>query len=231
MGTLFAWMFCMAPRDVNISEFLARVATLGPFASKGRARHAVRATLRALADELTADERAEFAKDLPESLRPALKAQATSEPKLASSQRVEQIYARVSRYEGVSLGKAVEHAQVVCRLLTEELLKNATVRRLCKHVPQLAPLFMWSEPPGAPARPQHGRQHEPHDLAGGRPGSKHPLASSDTHTLAHRHSVARSDDPHADSRLSSTSGTAQEREGRTLASGRPGSRAPLSEAH
>ena len=48
---------------------------------------------------------------------------------------------------------------------------------------------------------------------------------------AHAESVARSDDPHADTRLSSSQGMTQERRGETLAEGRPGSDRPVSETH
>jgi hypothetical protein len=71
----------------------------------------------------------------------------------------------------------------------------------------------------------------PGDLAEGRPGARNSLASGDPALLAHRHSVARSDDPHGDSKLSSARGLTQERDEDTLASGRPGSRRPLSSGH
>jgi len=79
---------------------------------------------------------------------------------------------------------------------------TADARAFIAHrLPEIAELFELPEPTEAPLHP---------DL------------------LAHRHSVARSDDPHADSKLSSARGLRQEREQRTLASGRPGSRRPLS---
>lgn len=43
-------------------------------------------------------------------------------------------------------------------------------------------------------------------------------------------SVAKSENPHADTKLSSSHGLTQEREHDTLAEGRPGSKHPLSEA-
>jgi hypothetical protein len=63
-------------------------------------------------------------------------------------------------------------------------------------------------------------------LAAGRPGSKKPVA--DSATRGHQHSVVHSDDPHAESRLSSTRG--ETRSGRTLADGKPGSERPVSKA-
>jgi len=65
---------------------------------------------------------------------------------------------------------------------------------------------------------------EDHTLAGGRPGSSHPIADAHA-SRAQRHSVVNEGDPHADSRLSSAHGLVPE--GRTLADGKPGSKRPL----
>jgi len=64
-----------------------------------------------------------------------------------------------------------------------------------------------------------------------RPGSAMPLASADPRYLAHRHSVARSVDPHAETKLSSAHGLRQEQDEHTLALGRPGSERPISSSH
>lgn len=44
-------------------------------------------------------------------------------------------------------------------------------------------------------------------------------------------SVVKSDNPHGNTKLSSSRGSTQEREHETLAEGQPGSKHPLSEAH
>jgi hypothetical protein len=64
-------------------------------------------------------------------------------------------------------------------------------------------------------------------LATGRPGSRHPV--SEAHEdRAHTESIARSDDPHGDTKLSSSRGLTQERLRETLAEGRPGPEHPVS---
>jgi hypothetical protein len=57
-------------------------------------------------------------------------------------------------------------------------------------------------------------------LATGRPGSRHPLSESPP-PAGHTHSAARSDDPHAETKLSSARGLTQERHDESLSTGRP----------
>ncbi|HLM72216.1 MAG TPA: hypothetical protein VK459_05985 [Polyangiaceae bacterium] len=59
-------------------------------------------------------------------------------------------------------------------------------------------------------------------------GSGHPLSEA-RFEPAHTHSVARSDNPHEDTKLSSSRGLTQERLEDTLAEGKPGSDKPISE--
>jgi hypothetical protein len=51
------------------------------------------------------------------------------------------------------------------------------------------------------------------------------------HIKPHSHSVAANDNPHGDTKLSSSRGTTQEREHETLAEGHPSSKRSISEAH
>jgi hypothetical protein len=95
-------------------------------------------------------------------------------------------------------------------------------------LPELAPLFELPEPVEAPRVQAQRSSAAPNDLAEGRPGGSQPLASGDPRYLAHRHSVARSDDPHGDTKLSSAHGLRQEQTEHTLALGRPGSSRPIS---
>jgi hypothetical protein len=50
------------------------------------------------------------------------------------------------------------------------------------------------------------------------------------HIEPHSHSVAANDNPHGETKLSSSRGTTQEREHETLAEGHPGAKHPLSDA-
>jgi hypothetical protein len=145
------------------------------------------------------------------------------------SESLHAFYERVAAREGLAIGTAVEHAQCVCRALAE-LLDDDTRARLARALPDALDALLAR--PEAPApRPPHTAHHSPpspHDLAAGRPGSRQPLADAAPHS-AHTHSLARSDAPHADTKLSSSSGTTQEREAETLAQGHPGSERPLGE--
>jgi hypothetical protein len=58
-------------------------------------------------------------------------------------------------------------------------------------------------------------------LSEGKPGSRHPLSEARL-DRAQSNSVARADEPHADTKLSSARGLTQERLHETLAVGRPG---------
>ncbi len=219
----------MVMYDPSESELLERLIARAPFASEQSARAALRATLLALGEELKDRELDEVARALPQGLRGDL-----WDPRVSSKLPLRlgslgDFYDRVALCEGVPLARAVEHAQVVCQVLAE--LLGPTTRRIQRWLPHLAVLFDVVEPPAPPVYPLRQSPQVMHDLAEGRPGATHPIASSDGRTLAHRHSIARSDDPHADTKLSSSSGLSQERQGRTLASGRPGSRHPIASSH
>jgi hypothetical protein len=68
-------------------------------------------------------------------------------------------------------------------------------------------------------------------LAHGRPGSLHPIAEA-APASGHAHSIARNDDPHGDTKLSSSTGLTQERLRESLATGRPpGPERSVSEAN
>ncbi len=75
-------------------------------------------------------------------------------------------------------------------------------------------------------RPESKTGPAGHTLADGRAGSRRPIAtSSDT-----QHDSATSDhEPHGDTKLSTAKGTTQERLGRTLAEGKPGSSRSLAD--
>lgn len=210
------------------SEIVALVEARGPFESHGQAEAAVRATLLALKAALHPEEWAELASELP--AQPDGEAGGSSEaPPTVTC--VGEFYAHVAKAEAVPVARALEHAQIVCGVLAEAALSPTTITRLQKHAPYLAALFEGRVPPAAPSPPVHINSTPAHDLAEGRPGAHHPIATSNPESLAHRHSIASSDDPHADTRLSSSHGTTQEREGRTLASGRPGSQRRLADSH
>ena len=205
------------------SSFVAEVARQGGFARTADAEAAVEATFEALGAVLVPSERRSVAESLPEDLR-ALLDSSEHTPDLD----LEQFYGRIQRHERVLLGRAREHAQIVCRALVNSLSPE-TLTLLRRHLPALKPLFDDDELPASQPEAEILRARNPPDahLATGRPGSRHPLADARPQR-AHSHSIARSDDPHADTKLSSTRGLTQERENETLATGRPGAKRPLS---
>ena len=64
-------------------------------------------------------------------------------------------------------------------------------------------------------------------LAEGRAGSRQPV--SEEHVDRTQHDSVASHNPHGDVKISSATGTMQEREHETLAEGRPGSTRPLAD--
>jgi uncharacterized protein (DUF2267 family) len=184
------------------------------------AAHAARVVLSVLSEQLPPAERAELLRVRPPPLAEAL-------PREAPVQHdgLEQFYERVARRMPTELGRAVELAQVACAALAERL-DGDSLQRLRSRLPGgLAALLAASR--GAPRAPvaAHGERRYP-TLADGRPGSHHPLSEAQA-DRAQQDSVARSDEPHADAKLSSSAGATQEREGETLASGKPGSSRPI----
>ena len=207
----------------DFSAIIARVRELGPFTGDDDATRAVASTLQALARLLTRDERDELAAALPAELRHVVPA-TRDQPSAKESD----LYLWVAVIQGIPLNRAVEHVQIACRALAEQL-PEAIRSRLQRNLREIGALFA----PAALAEPNSDRPPPPiaHDLAEGHEGGRHPLATANPALMAHRHSVARNADPHSDSRLSSARGLTQEREDETFATGEPGSRRPLSRSH
>jgi uncharacterized protein (DUF2267 family) len=144
-----------------------------------------------------------------------------------------EFYRQVGEYEAIRTGFAVEHSQVVCQVLGEQLDHEGHAH-LEKHLPaEFVELFRPREVPPAPAHEHtaHGHHHSPyaeHTLAGGRPGGRHPLSEGDDSAGAHTHSVSHSHNPHGRTKISSSPGVSSERQEHTLSTGRSGSEHPLS---
>jgi uncharacterized protein (DUF2267 family) len=141
--------------------------------------------------------------------------------------------ARVAVLAAIPLPAAVEGTQVALAALAETLPQELVVRVRKQLHPELARALaprIDEPPPESPERhfQLEGPRTPQGTLATGRPGSEHPVAEARLET-AHAHSVARSDAPHADSKLSTARGLTQERERESLAAGRPpGPHRPLS---
>lgn len=135
--------------------------------------------------------------------------------------KLEDFYERVAVREGIDLGFAREHAQSCCRALAEGFDEDVR-QRLTNRLPdELARLFDLSaeehERRGAWIHRAHGERTT---LSEGRPVSHTPISEASPRD-AQQESVSRSENPHADTKISSSPGTTQERERETLSRGRP----------
>jgi uncharacterized protein (DUF2267 family) len=140
-----------------------------------------------------------------------------------------ELFRRVATRENVRMGFGVEHVKLVCRLLGEHFSPASRYHFKDSFPEEIAALF---EPPTEPRDHDGGPVHlhpERGTLAEGRPGSRHPVSEARP-DRAQSQSVVRSENPHGDTKLSSSEGLTQEREKETLATGQPGSRRPIHSA-
>lgn len=207
---------------ITRANVLELVRGRGNFA-EGQGEAAITATLDALGAALLPSERRSFVDVLASDLASIVLAAHAPKAPLDT----EGFYRRVQRHEAVRAGRAREHAQIVCRSLGE-LLPAESIQLLVNRLAWLEPLLHAEPTPlGAPA-PEVLRRREPtNTLATGRPGSRTPLSTANP-DRGQSGSIAASDDPHGETKLSSSQGLTQEREHDTLATGHPGSKRPLS---
>jgi len=184
----------------------------------------IEVTLEVLRQRLVDDEAAALAGELPERIGQILRGGAYE-----GDFGVEELYRRVKAREGVPLGFAAEHAQAALQVLGEHIDGELRLR-LQRHLPEYAELFEPRQEPPPPLVPErYEHLTEPGQgtsLSDGRLGSRYPLSEA-APVEGHEHSVARSAEPHADTKMSSSHGLSQERSGDTLSTGKPGSSRPL----
>ncbi len=212
---------------MDLDRWMEEAAARAALGSPADADRMLRATLATLGQCLVAEEADAVARELPAALAEVLRG-----ARYERDFDPDELFERVARREATSLGFAREHALVVCQLVAESLRPEVIVR-LGKH---LGPAWAGLLAPRAPSRPPPGRtarsepRSRPRDsLAEARPGSRRPLAEGRPEG-AHTESVARSDDPHGDTKLSSARGLTQERDRESLAEGHPGPRRTLGDA-
>lgn len=207
--------------SIREETVIGRLLEVAPFATAAEARSALDATLTALRSALTDEEALALAEEIDAPWASPLRRGC-----FGGQLPPEEIYRVAAAHEERRLSIATEHVQVVCRVLGG-LLSPEARERLIHELPLLAPELEPPEP-GAPAGPERLRAPPAaeHTLAAGRPGSSRPLSDARPSPWsladarperAHEHSVARSDDPHHDTKLSSARGLTQEREGESLA--------------
>jgi hypothetical protein len=197
------------------------------------ARRAMHATLAVLGSRLTDDEAGALACELPGEL-----ARIVDRAEYDRDFDAAELYALIAgRTHASSLGDSREQTDVVIRVIGETIADDVR-RRLCRALPEpIARRLRRSELDEAPPPPPHPtRTHSQPltTLASGRPGSRHPLAEAalSEGQTGQTHSVVRSANPHADTKLSSTRGLTQERLGETLAESHgPSPDRPIAEAN
>jgi hypothetical protein len=209
----------------TFSEMIQRACQLGPFADEAAAARTLMTVVRVASRSLLPEERQVLAASLPVEVGRVLQ---DREP--ARSRDLDGLVNDLAAAEGIGEGLALEHWAVAGRALAEALPQSGRAL-LMRALPGLSRLLEPRDEPEPVLETRDWPAGTAHDLAEGRQGGSHPLASSDPARLAHRHSIARSDDPHGDSKLSGARGLSQEREAETLATAKPGSRRPLSSSH
>ncbi len=188
---------------LSYEQFVARVLEGTGDAHKDVARRAINGTVEALGEILLRPERAAIAASIPAQLRAVLLRR-----ELAPELDLAGFYAAVSERAGLAPAFAMEHAQVVCGVVSE-CLEPELRERLARDLPDgfrelFAPRHLVA---ALPARMHHSPSSTPPaaTLAEGRPGSARPLSESSPER-AHEQSVARSRDPHAGTKISSAQG-------------------------
>ena len=208
------------------AALLRRIVHLAGLDTTREASAALRATLASLGERLPDEDVDVIAGALPDGLVPILRNR-----KRKGAFDVAEFFDRVRRREGVSLGFAREHAQVVCRALGETWREDV-LGVLDRALPEsFAELFRPPPSSASAPPPDHRIPHvaRGHTLATGGPGARHSLADSRP-PGAQAHSIAREAKPHADSKLSSAQGMTQERLDDSLATAHPDARRTLSKA-
>lgn len=207
-------------------ELIQRLLDAG-FHDRASAAAAVRATISAFVRCLTPEEAGAFARSVD-----GLLDAGASRGGSAGADRpgAEDMYELVRRSENVAAGAAREHAQIVLGAIGERL-DPALRLRLVGRLPADLARLLEARDIGAPP------DHVPpsflpplHTLASGRPGSRHPISEARPER-AQSHSVVKEDNPHGETKLSSSRGTTQERLGDSLATGHPGPTRPISQVH
>ncbi|MBI5547488.1 MAG: DUF2267 domain-containing protein [Deltaproteobacteria bacterium] len=184
---------------------------------------ALRATLASLGERLLPLDLSFLAAELPAPFGELLRARENP-----GEFTLEELFQRVARREAVAEGFGREHALAVCQVLSRRLSPEVRFHLQERLPDDFAALLEPSEPPR-----QAVHLHRPEEpratLSSGRPGGRRPLSEAAA-DRTQSGSVASEQNPHAETKLSSTEGLTQERERRTLAEGHPGIEHPLSDS-
>ena len=195
--------------------FLLRVLHRTGLDDRAHAQEVCHRVISHLSTCLAPELRHQIAHRLPEPLGATLREPA--EPGVCD---LDVLYRAVADDLGLATSFGLEFSRVVFQVIGESLGRGGRAQLTAALPEDWQELF---EPRGTTSAPPRPHPVDLHRLAGGAPGSAHPVSES---RPGHRHSVARSDEPHAGDEMATSHGKADRR---TLAGGRPGSSRPLSE--
>ncbi|MFB6262708.1 MAG: DUF2267 domain-containing protein [Bradymonadaceae bacterium] len=201
---------------MRTDRFISRIRQRAG-STQSAARTAAEQTLEVLGELLTRHDRRDLARELPGDLGDRLQVR-SPEASFGLETFYEKIHIEPDDLAGEDSGGVhLEHAQAVCEVLTE-LLDGEWCKRLQSRLPDdYADLFEVRHVSTATPPRGHDIEENPRKLSNGRPGSSQPL--SEVSDGAQRESVAESENPRADRKLSSSTGSPTP--GRDLASGEP----------
>jgi uncharacterized protein (DUF2267 family) len=204
-------------------EILDEVAQAAGLRDAAAAERATRAVLTLLGERLAHAEADALAGELPARLADSLR-----DARYRGELDLDELAFELARCERLPVGQALELVESVARVIAD-VVTGATLERVRRALPpSVAAIFV---PPERVAEVDVARVAPRRDtLAEGRPSSRRPVSEAQP-PGAHAESVARAENPHGDTKLSSARGLTQEREAETIAAGRPGSTRPLSDSH
>jgi hypothetical protein len=192
-----------------------RVRRGAPFQQDSEAVHAIEAAVAGIGAALRHRERGELARWLPDRLRPVLMG-----VDQASDLTVEDMIDLVRREQGTDTGWAREHVAVVCEALGDVIGEEGRVW-LANHLgDDWVDLFDSHTAHSVPPSQRGARRGGRSTLSEGHPGSDHPVSASAPHR-EQPDSIAVTDEPYADRKLSSGSFS------RPLADGKPRTGKPI----
>jgi uncharacterized protein (DUF2267 family) len=209
---------------VDEQQLMDRVSALSALIEPAEVVRLLEVTVRALAACISLPDRQRWAATLPRPTRELFLATPYD-----GTQRASDVYAAVTRTEGVSARFGIEHAQAAIRALASELSPDL-VQLLSRHLPpELGELLLHArDAQPNPQAPHHAaavaRPAGPIASAAG--GSRHPLSEARP-GAGQSGSVAGSNEHRMDQSLGSGRGPAADAE--SLASGRAGSKRGLSD--
>lgn len=201
----------MSSDTLDERALVERVAARLGGGTASDARRAILATLATLGECLAERERALLTGALGASFAPAVQRSVHREAFDAA-----ELFDRVARREDVPPGFAREHAEVVLVELGRALPEPVRAHLGREVPPSIGALF---SPPQHGEAPAHDHRTPPafgHTLAAGKAGSASPVSTARP-PIAQSHSVVREDNPHGDTKLSSSEGLTQERLHESLA--------------